>query len=186
MSSVAVDPVNTEVAYITYSTYGSEHVLRTTNGGTSWQSIDGVPPMDIPDVPAHWVTVRPCDTLQLYVGTEIGIFASDDGGGTWQPANTGMANTVVEALDFKDDNTIVAFTHGRGAFLANLEPCGPATGEDTPTPHVANLTAYPNPFNPTTTIRYSTAAPGPVNITIYDVRGRRIRNLVNERKPAGQ
>jgi photosystem II stability/assembly factor-like uncharacterized protein len=186
VSSVAIDPVDTEAAYITYSTYGIPHVLRTTNGGMDWQPIDGIPPMDIPDVPAHWVAVRPCDSLQLYVGTEIGVFASDDGGGTWQPANAGLANTVVEALDFKDDNTIVAFTHGRGAFLANLEPCGPATGEDTPTPHVAKLSAYPNPFNPITTIRYTTAAPGPVNITIYDVRGRRIRNLVNERKPAGQ
>ncbi len=47
-----------------------------------------------------------------------------------------MPTTVVESLDFRDDNTIVAFTHGRGAFLANIlrecngvaesEPCSPA------------------------------------------------------------
>ena len=37
----------------------------------------------------------------------------------------------------------------------------------------------PNPFNPTTTIRYALAADGPVRLTIYDVRGARVRELVN-------
>ena len=37
----------------------------------------------------------------------------------------------------------------------------------------------PNPFNPTTTIKYALAADGPVRLTIYDVRGARVRELVN-------
>jgi YVTN family beta-propeller protein len=42
----------------------------------------------------------------------------------------------------------------------------------------------PNPFNPTTTIKYALAADGPVSLTIYDVRGSRVRELVNERQRA--
>jgi hypothetical protein len=42
----------------------------------------------------------------------------------------------------------------------------------------------PNPFNPTTTIKYALAADGPVSLTIYDVRGARVRELVNERQRA--
>jgi hypothetical protein len=38
----------------------------------------------------------------------------------------------------------------------------------------------PNPFNPTTTIKYAIAADGPVSLTIYDVGGRRVRTLVDE------
>jgi len=46
---------------------------------------------------------------------------------------------------------------------------------------------YPNPFNPTTTINYTLEAAGPVSITIYDMQGREIRNLVNAGyKAAGQ
>ena len=39
--------------------------------------------------------------------------------------------------------------------------------------------AYPNPFNPITTIRYSLSQSGLVNITIYDMMGKEIKTLVN-------
>lgn len=44
---------------------------------------------------------------------------------------------------------------------------------------------YPNPFNPETVIRYSLSRPGLVTIEVYDINGRLIRNLVNERRSAG-
>jgi hypothetical protein len=124
VSSVAVDPQDPDTAYITYSNFGVPHVMRTTNGGQNWSSIDGIEFAGVPDIPAHWVAVRPCDSQQLYVGTELGVFASDDGGASWAPFNTGLAHTVVETLDWKNENTLVAFTHGRGVFMTQLTPCG--------------------------------------------------------------
>jgi predicted esterase len=44
---------------------------------------------------------------------------------------------------------------------------------------------HPNPFNPTTTIKYSTQKESFVTIKIYDILGNEIITLVNERKPAG-
>mgnify|MGYP001493107192 CR=1 FL=1 len=44
---------------------------------------------------------------------------------------------------------------------------------------------YPNPFNPSTTINYSTSNQGFVNITIYDLAGRVVKELVSENKTAG-
>ena len=37
---------------------------------------------------------------------------------------------------------------------------------------------YPNPFNPTTSVRYTVPRAGPVNLTVYDVSGRLVRTLV--------
>jgi hypothetical protein len=45
--------------------------------------------------------------------------------------------------------------------------------------------AYPNPFNPVTTLRYDLPEDGFVNITIYDMMGRVVSNLVSSRQNAG-
>ncbi len=44
---------------------------------------------------------------------------------------------------------------------------------------------YPNPFNPETTIQYSVGQTGPVTITIYNVMGQKVAELVNTTKTAG-
>ena len=40
--------------------------------------------------------------------------------------------------------------------------------------------AYPNPFNPSTTIEYNVEVAGNVNIAVYDMMGREVKTLVNE------
>jgi hypothetical protein len=47
------------------------------------------------------------------------------------------------------------------------------------------VSAYPNPFNPQTTIAYNIPQSGMVRVTIYDVTGRVMRRLVNGTKSAG-
>jgi hypothetical protein len=44
---------------------------------------------------------------------------------------------------------------------------------------------YPNPFNPSTTIGFSVPSPGHVSLTVYDLLGKHIVSLVNERLEAG-
>lgn len=44
---------------------------------------------------------------------------------------------------------------------------------------------YPNPFNPTTTIKYDLKSDARVVLNIYNVRGERIKTIVNTNKPAG-
>ena len=44
---------------------------------------------------------------------------------------------------------------------------------------------YPNPFNPTTEIEYQIAGAGPVTLRVYDLLGREVKTLVNERQSPG-
>jgi flagellar hook assembly protein FlgD len=45
--------------------------------------------------------------------------------------------------------------------------------------------AFPNPFNPVTTFRYDLQEDVMVNITIYDMMGRTVNNLVSSQQSAG-
>ena len=44
---------------------------------------------------------------------------------------------------------------------------------------------YPNPFNPTTNIKFQTPASGTVKLAIYDMLGNKIKTIVNEKRSAG-
>jgi hypothetical protein len=44
---------------------------------------------------------------------------------------------------------------------------------------------YPNPFNPSTTVKYELPKASHVSLTVYDVLGREVSSLVNERMEAG-
>ncbi len=44
---------------------------------------------------------------------------------------------------------------------------------------------YPNPFNPVTAIKYSLAIASDVEITIYNIQGRRVKTLVNQYQAQG-
>jgi hypothetical protein len=70
-----------------------------------------------------------------------------------------------------------------------LDPIDGSTSVNpTPAPVVSShLVAmnYPNPFNPTTNIQFSTPVAGLVNITVFDVLGRQVATLVNDNLTAG-
>ena len=48
------------------------------------------------------------------------------------------------------------------------------------------LPAYPNPFNPRTTIAYQLPKAEFVNITVYDITGRQVAFLLDDHKAAGR
>jgi hypothetical protein len=52
-------------------------------------------------------------------------------------------------------------------------------------PNEVRLSAYPNPFNPSTTLVFRVDAASLVTLSVYDIVGRTVATLVNERKESG-
>ncbi|RIK73240.1 hypothetical protein DCC62_17790 [candidate division KSB1 bacterium] len=77
-------------------------------------------------------------------------------------------------------------THGRSMYTLDLSVL---TGVASPTraaPVSFTLQQnYPNPFNPATAISYSVNREAFVQLMVFDVLGRKVATLVNERLPAG-
>ena len=89
------------------------HVLRTKDGGKSWQRVvDGLPL----GASANAIREDPVRPGLLYLGTERAVFVSLDGGDSWAPLRLNLPNTSVRDLIVKDDDLVIA-THGRGFWI---------------------------------------------------------------------
>ncbi len=53
------------------------------------------------------------------------------------------------------------------------------------TPVTLNASNYPNPFNPETTISYDISKQGNVSVDIYNLKGQKVKSLLNETQEAG-
>lgn len=126
VSSLAFDPNNANIAYATYSTLGGgAHVWRSADGGASWSALDGNGDGRLPDVPVHSIVVDPGDPQRLFIGSDVGVFASVDGGAHWAIEHTGFASAITESLaiaagDGSQAPYLYAFTYGRGVWRVPL------------------------------------------------------------------
>lgn len=125
VSSIEFEPNNSQVAYATYSTFGGAHVYKSQDGGNSWTSLDGIGTGKLPDIPVHSIVIDPNNVQRLFIGTDLGVFVSIDGGQNWLVENTGFSQAITERLAINkptDGSTpyLFAFTYGRGVWRVPL------------------------------------------------------------------
>lgn len=108
---IVIDPLSTSRIYVCFGGFSADNVYRTTNNGVNWTDVSGA----LPSAPIRSLQVAPFNSSFLYVGTEVGVFASANAGATWSPTNEGPANVSVDEL-FWVGNKLTAATHGRGFY----------------------------------------------------------------------
>ena len=80
-------------------------------------------------------------------------------------------------------NAITATSEGLGLF--NTTMLSSDLGSTVPDKYVLNSN-FPNPFNPVTFITYDLAGDGQVNLSVYNIVGRKVKTLVNKYETAGR
>ena len=100
----------------------------------------------------------------------------------WQPASPPKAGIMVYAA-----NNLKSYTDGVFSALTDIDTRQIGIPQE-----FALMQNYPNPFNPLTFIKYTIGGTGGqglgvsgVSLVVFDVLGREVAVLVNERKPAG-
>lgn len=184
-TDIALYPNNDRFVVVTFAGFGTSHAFKSSDGGASWSDIGA----GLLDLPTWAAVIDPLYPDHLYIGNDIGVFASVDGGATWLQFNDGLPDAVM-AMDLvisPVNRKLRVATHGNGFFERPL--LDPTTPTAPPEPGIplefTLLQNYPNPFNPSTTIRYYLEQPGPVTLTIYDAAGRQVRSLVAETQVSG-
>jgi hypothetical protein len=118
--------------------------------------------------------LRVLDISNVLEPEEIGFFdtyAADDG----QTFDGAWSN-----YPFFESGVVIVSSISEGLFV--LDPVGPAATDDAVIELPDDFTllaAYPNPFNPSTTIRLEIDRPQHVRVTVYDVQGREVASLFN-------
>jgi hypothetical protein len=113
----AVDPSTALVAYSGFAQAGFEvgHVYRTSNFGYSWLDISG----NLPNSPVNSVLVNPLKNGQIFVGTDVGVFYTDDSS-HWKPLMNGLPRVAVISLAFQASSEMLfAATHGRSVWTVD-------------------------------------------------------------------
>jgi hypothetical protein len=120
-----IDPNDPNTAYVTFSYYATagQSVWKTTNlsaATPTWTAAAS----GIPSIPVNAFMVDPNDSMHLFAGTDVGVYASTDGGATWSPFGTGLPAVAIFDMAIVQPGTgseaLRVATHGRGMWQIAL------------------------------------------------------------------
>jgi photosystem II stability/assembly factor-like uncharacterized protein len=175
VSSIDIDPANANHILVTLSNYGVTSVLVSTNGGTTWNNIEG----NLPDMPVRWGMFVPAtasvngDVLGgILLGTELGVWYTPQTAGTstsWVPQSNNLPNTRIDMLRLRaSDLLVVAATHGRGLYTTTLESS--TTGVD-PQPNTTGFIQYISANPQQLFIKVGKLNTATIELRIYNAKG---------------
>jgi photosystem II stability/assembly factor-like uncharacterized protein len=168
-----------------------DSLFRTTDGGSTWKGSRPFSGL------RHFTGICAARRLAAYAVGWMGkihsggafVLRTTDGGESWSEVYTLPPDLRLYDVSFTDRNngTVVG---ARGIILRTTN--GGATWvehEKTATPPLSSsctlLQNFPNPFNPSSDIRYQISEFSNVFLSVYDLLGREVAVLVNEKKNPG-
>ena len=110
--------------------------------------------------------------------------------GAWRRDNRGLPNVPITRINLSHDwEEILVATFGRGLFTVpatavDVMLVSTAPGAELPEGSTL-LTNYPNPFAGETTLEFSVPKPAHVRLDVFDVLGRRVLTVVDQRYRMG-
>jgi hypothetical protein len=185
-NSLAFDPADTAVAYA-----GMEGVvLKTTDGGYTWTQTS------LAGTPFYFYALAIAQfTATVFAGGststgDFGLYSSNDGGTTWVrivPTNQvdgALCMTIIPTI-IPESNILLIGTRSSGVIGYTI-PFTSVRNSVTPDSHKLD-NSFPNPFNPSTTIRYVIGGMRQVfvKLFIYDILGRYVKTIVSSTQQPG-
>jgi photosystem II stability/assembly factor-like uncharacterized protein len=183
-------------------TYGG--LFMSTNEGARWMKLDPTGVNPIPRIgPGRESTSAVLEpktvyTLAVYeqrvfiAMMEKGVYTSTDGGATWESLNGGLVNRSFYSIYVTQSDLYVGGFGGGVGRRSLKEIATEINDAEEWTPESSSLSQnFPNPFNPTTSIRYSIPPARPsemrrmISLHVFTLLGQQLATLVNEEQSSG-
>lgn len=160
-----------------------EGIFLSTNFGSSWNAVN----TEIVNI--AYLAVRDSSVIAFAKIAETdpnSLFISHNYGKSWEAFMDGLPTyNDIQGLSISDSSIILGTWNG--IWYRSLSDIITSVNFRTKDPSQSYLLAqnFPNPFNPSTTIRYALPSSAHVKLTIHDILGREIATLVNDEQSAG-
>jgi len=169
-----------------FATYGNNvyaatmsGVYRSSNGGFIWSRI-GFANNDI-------ITVGAANNYIFASLWDSGFCVTTNNGINWIKKNEGFTGIQRIYSIYSDNNYVFTGTDSNSIWIRNLNDIVNVKNINSDVPNDFLLHQnYPNPFNPVTKIEYRIKITDFVSLIIYDVNGREVEILVNEKQSPGK
>jgi photosystem II stability/assembly factor-like uncharacterized protein len=147
VSSVEASRFDEGTAFVTFDGHMTgdfkPYAYKTTDFGKTWTSLVTADLMGY----AHVIRQDLVNPSLLFLGTELGLFVSVDGGRQWGQFTGNLPNVAVrDAVIHPRDHDLVLATHGRGIYIVDdITPLRKVT-EEVVQKEVAFLDSRPSPL----------------------------------------
>ncbi|NDB35422.1 MAG: T9SS C-terminal target domain-containing protein, partial [Flavobacteriia bacterium] len=130
----------------------------------------------------------------IVVGTSEGVFVTENGGASWENASAGFEGTpVVEVRQswrtFQEGNNrpgeIYIGTYGRGIWKTAAY-LGIGDHSNNAPKAIGKMITYPNPSNGNTTLSFELNKNGNVQVAVYSITGRLVKEFSKSNLPSGE
>ncbi len=159
-------------------TVNNSGVFLSTNDGTSWSQTS---------LTNKSVYSLASSGNTIFAGTDSsGVYLSNNNGVNWFQRNQGLNTSSTISSFLITNNYIFAGTYGNSVWRRQLSEIIGIQNISTEIPSKYSLGQnYPNPFNPRTAISLCLPVVSFVSLKVYDVMGREVQTLVNEKLQQG-
>lgn len=177
ITRVAGDPFDMNTIYVTVSGFRWDepypHVYKSTDLGQNWNEISS----NLPQIPINCIALDPQIPDRIFVGSDVGVFITENGGDEWQSLSDGIPNVpVIDMLIHNPTRTLLLGTYGCSAYTMDMDDLNTSVEENVVEVGIKSLQNYPNPFNPETTISFNIQnSVSKAEIEIFNIKGQVVK-----------
>jgi photosystem II stability/assembly factor-like uncharacterized protein len=160
----------------------SGEIYRSTNGGTIWNKCTSPTNYDLKSV--AFINEK---TGYISGMGNIGLLKTTNSGLSWILEFANLGSEDMNMWNISSYNGVAVFVGDYGLIKSTRQEGGIIVKKiNSNIPSSFSLSQnYPNPFNPSTTIGYKVKSYQVIKLVVYDILGKKVATLVNEKQSPG-